>query len=198
MFHCDHWVVLQTESPFQEVAWITFTLSPRWQTNIFIFNRKLEAVVPCDSVTWNIICVCIFLFCLHSFQGKFSKEELDDLRTEFTHHKDKVKEYNRLLRVLTDHDDISENSVFSRSEIKEKELEKWRNKLQDTHESLTKNYARLKEKTTGEKEGTSLFRDRRVTELWQKAQNGKFTNEELESIKVKCWLLWKLDTKKFK
>lgn len=116
-------------------------------------------------------------------QGKFSEEELDDLRTEFTHHKDKVKEYNRLLRVLTDHDDISENSVFSRSEIKEKELEKLRNKLQDTHESLSRNYARLKEKTTGEKEGTSLFRDRRVTELWQKAQNGKFSDEELESIK---------------
>ena len=136
----------------------------------------------------RIICVYIFFFCLHS-QGKFSKEELDDLRTEFTHHKDKVKEYNRLLRVLTDHDDISENSVFSRSEIKEKELEKLRNKLQDTHESLTKNYARLKEKTTGEKEGTSLFRDSRVTELWQKAQNGKFTDEELESIKVRFGLL---------
>ena len=97
--------------------------------------------------------------------------------------------------MLTDHDDISENSVFSRSEIKEKELEKLRNKLQDTHESLTKNYARLKEKTTGEKEGTSLFRDSRVTELWQKAQNGKFTDEELESIKVRFGLLWKLDTK---
>lgn len=121
---------------------------------------------------------------MYSSLGKFSKEELDDLRTEFTHHKDKVREYNRLLRVLTDHDDISENSVFSQSEIKEKELEKLRNKLQDTHESLSKNYARLKEKTTGEKEGTSLFRDRRVTELWQKAQNGKFSNEELESIKV--------------
>ena len=130
--------------------------------------------------------MCIFLFCLHFLLGKFSKEELDDLRTEFTHHKDKVKEYNRLLRVLTDHDDISENSVFSRSEIKERELEKLRNKLQDTHESLSKNYARLKEKTTGEKEGKSLFRDRRVTELWQKAQNGKFSDEELESIKVKC------------
>ena len=86
--------------------------------------------------------------------------------------------------MLTDHDDISENSVFSQSEMKEKQLEKLRNKLQDTHESLTKNYARLKEKTTGEKEGTGLFRDRRVTELWQKAQNGKFSNEELESIKV--------------
>lgn len=122
--------------------------------------------------------VCILL-------GKFSNEELDDLRTEFNHHKDKLKEYNRLLRVLTDHDDISENSVFSQSEIKEKELEKLRNKLQDTHESLSKNYARLKERTTGEKEGTRLFRDRRVTELWQRAQNGKFSDEELESIKVK-------------
>lgn len=142
--------------------------------------------------------LCLHLFCLHSFQGKFSKEELNDLRTEFTHHKDKVKEYNRLLRVLTDHDDISENSVFSRSEIKEKELEKLRNKLQDTHESLTKNYARLKEKTTGEKEGTSLFRDRRVTELWQKAQNGKFTNEELESIKVKMLTPLKTGYKKIK
>lgn len=122
--------------------------------------------------------VCILL-------GKFSNEELDDLRTEFNHHKDKLKEYNRLLRVLTDHDDISENSVFSQSEIKEKELKKLRNKLQDTHESLSKNYARLKERTTGEKEGTRLFRDRRVTELWQRAQNGKFSDEELESIKVK-------------
>lgn len=122
--------------------------------------------------------VCILL-------GKFSNEELDDLRTEFNHHKDKLKEYNHLLRVLTDHDDISENSVFSQSEIKEKELEKLRNKLQDTHESLSKNYARLKERTTGEKEGTRLFRDRRVTELWQRAQNGKFSDEELESIKVK-------------
>ena len=131
-----------------------------------------------------IIHVCFLLFCLHLSSGKFSNEELDDLRTEFTHHKDKVKEYNRLLRVLTDHDDISENSVFSRGDIKEKELEKLRNKLQDSHESLTKNYARLKEKATEEKEGTSLFRDRRVTELWQKAQNGKFSDEELESIKV--------------
>lgn len=139
--------------------------------------------VACESGTWSIH-VYVFLFYWYSSLGKFSKEELDDLRTEFTHHKDKVREYNRLLRVLTDHDDISENSVFSQSEMKEKQLEKLRNKLQDTHESLTKNYARLKEKTTGEKEGTGLFRDRRVTELWQKAQNGKFSNEELESIKV--------------
>lgn len=164
------------------------------------FKQKLRGccILWITYLKWlfYLICVYIFLFCLHSSQGKFSKEELDDLRTEFTHHKDKVKEYNRLLRVLTDHDDISENSVFSRSDIKEKELEKLRNKLQDTHDSLSKNYARLKEKTTGEKEGTSLFRDRRVTELWQKAQNGKFSDEELESIKVKWRLLWKLDTKK--
>ena len=137
-----------------------------------------------------IIRVCIFLFCLQLSLGKFNTEELDDLRTEFTHHKDKVREYNRLLRVLTDHDDVSENSVFSQSDIKEKELEKLRNKLQDTHESLSKNYARLKEKATGERDGTSLFRDRRVTELWQKAQNGKFSDEELESIKVKILTHW--------
>ncbi|KAL9978725.1 hypothetical protein ACROYT_G016280 [Oculina patagonica] len=115
-------------------------------------------------------------------QGKFSPEELDDLQTEFNHHKDKLKEYNSLLKVLTDHDDISDNSVFSRNEIREKELEKLRNKLEDTHETLRKNFARLKEKTTGEKED-GLFRDPRVTELWQRAQNGKFSEDELESIK---------------
>ena len=124
-----------------------------------------------------------FLVIFLSFPGKFSPQELDDLQTEFTHHKDKLREYNRLLKVLTDHDGISDNSVFSRNEIRDKELEKLREKLEDTHEMLRKSFSRLKEKTTGEKE-EGLFRDSRVTELWQRAQNGKFTKEELESIKV--------------
>lgn len=115
-------------------------------------------------------------------QGKFSPEELNDLETEFNHHKEKLKEYKHLVDILKDQDGISENSVFSHAKMNEHELEKLHDKLQDTHDTLSKNYGRLKEKVTGEKEG-KLFRDPRVNELWQRAQDGQFSEEELESIK---------------
>lgn len=89
-----------------------------------------------------------------------------------------------------DHDDISENSVFSKENLKEKQLEKLKEKLQDTHASLTESFSKLKEKTTGEKENGE-FRDPRVNELWERAQNGKFTEDELDSIKVKK-TTWKI------
>jgi len=116
--------------------------------------------------------------------GKFSPEELNDLETEFNHHKEKLKEYKHLVDILKDQDGISENSVFSHAKMNEHELEKLHDKLQDTHDTLSKNYGRLKEKVTGEKEG-KLFRDPRVNELWQRAQDGQFSEEELESIKVR-------------
>ena len=108
---------------------------------------------------------------------------MNDLETEFNHHKEKLKEYKHLVNVLKDQDGISENSVFSHTKIKDQELEKLHEKLQDTHEALTKNFAKLKERVTGEKE-EKLFQDPRVNELWKRAKDGKFSEEELESIKV--------------
>lgn len=120
---------------------------------------------------------------LLSSTGKFSPEEMNDLETEFNHHKEKLKEYKQLVDVLKDQDSISENSVFSHKKIKDQELEKLHEKLQDTHDTLTKSFSRLKERVTGEKEG-KLFQDPRVNELWERAKDGKFSEEELESIKV--------------
>lgn len=84
---------------------------------------------------------------------------------------------------MVDQDEISENSVFSKANFKEEELKKLRDKLQDTHASLSDSFAKLKEKATGENVHGE-FRDPRVSELWERAQKAKFTEEELDSIKV--------------
>ena len=115
--------------------------------------------------------------------GKFTSDELDELHTEFSHYKEKVSEYNDLLKIVMDHEGMSENSVLSQGANKEKELEVLRNQLQDAHLDLTKDFTRLKEKATGDVE-EKLFRDPRVNELWEKAKKGGFTEEELDSIKV--------------
>ena len=117
------------------------------------------------------------------FLGKFSADELDDLETEFNHHREKLKEYKHLLNILEDQGGLSENSVYSQGIMKDDDVENLHVKLQDTHETLTKNFARLKEKVTGEKE-EKLFRDPRVNELWERAKDG-ISEDELESFKVK-------------
>lgn len=122
---------------------------------------------------------------MHSLSGKFTPEELSDLETEFNHHKEKLEEYKHLMDILKDQDSISENSVLSHTKFKDHDVEKLYGKLQDTHETLTKNFAMLKEKVTGEKEG-KLFQDPRVNELWKRAKDGQFSEEELESIKACC------------
>lgn len=118
-----------------------------------------------------------------SLTGKFSPEELSDLETEFNHHREKLREYKHLTDILKDQGEISDNSVFAHGKLKDYDVEKLQGKLQDTHETLTKNFARLKEKVTGEKE-EKLFLDPRVNELWERAKVGGFSKDELESIKV--------------
>ena len=118
------------------------------------------------------------------FLGKFRADELDDLETEFNHHREKLKEYKHLLNILEDQGGLSENSVYSQGIMKDDDVENLHVKLQDTHETLTKNFARLKEKVTGEKE-ENLFRDPRVNELWERAKDGGISEDELESFKVK-------------
>ena len=90
--------------------------------------------------------------------------------------------------VLKGHDDISENSVFSEGKMKKYDIEKIQDKLQSTHETLTKNFERLKEKVTGEKV-EKIFRDPRVNELWERAKDGGLSEDELESFKVKLLIL---------
>ncbi|XP_029191977.1 alpha-2-macroglobulin receptor-associated protein-like [Acropora millepora] len=116
-----------------------------------------------------------------SAKGKFSSEELSDLETEFQHHKDKLKEYKHLVDILKNQDSISENSVYSHDKIKDHEREKLHETLQDTHETLTKSFMRLKEKVTSDGKENE-FVDQRVLELWEKAKQ-KFSGEELDSIK---------------
>lgn len=122
-----------------------------------------------------------------SLSGKFSSEELSDLETEFQHHKDKLKEYKHLVDILKNQDSISENSVYRHDKIKDPELEKLHEKLQDTHETLTKNFMRLKEKVTSDGKEND-FVDHRVIELWEKAKE-RFSGEELDSIKVQLFVL---------
>lgn len=115
-----------------------------------------------------------------SAQAKFSPEELNDLQTEFQHHKDKLKEYKHLVDILKNSESISENSIHRHTKFTDHERESVYNKLHDTHETLTKDFMRLKEKVTGGKEE---FQDPRVTELWERAKSAQFNQEELDSIK---------------
>jgi len=117
------------------------------------------------------------------FLGKFDEEELNQLKTEFDHHKEKIDEYNILLKTLQDHNDISDNSIRNQDRLDEEKLDKLKFELKDKYVDMKKNYKSLKEKVTGEVV-QSPFKDYRVIELWETAKTNNFTPEELESIKV--------------
>lgn len=90
--------------------------------------------------------------------------------------------------ILKNQDSISENSVYSHDKIKDHEREKLHETLQDTHETLTKSFMRLREKVTSDGKENE-FVDQRVLELWEKAKQ-KFSGEELDSIKVQMFVLF--------
>ncbi|KAK3750943.1 hypothetical protein QZH41_015020 [Actinostola sp. cb2023] len=56
--------------------------------------------------------------------GKFKDEEMDDLRTEFEHHRLKIDEYNVLLNTLQKQHEISDNSLDVHDKLKDHEMDK--------------------------------------------------------------------------
>jgi hypothetical protein len=112
---------------------------------------------------------------------------MDDLKTEFEHHQQKIEEYNMLLKLLQKQHDISDNSVHVHERLNENEMEKMKDELKEKFSEMNEHYAQLKEKLTGQGD-EQPFEDYRVVELWERALERNFSKNELQSIKVFCLL----------
>lgn len=127
----------------------------------------------------------------------FTPEELQQLKKEFTHYQDKVDLYYNLVDTM---DEQSKNDF--ENAINEDELDVYNevnsdvqtkqkhddfvsnaNLLRDQHHDLKESYDQL-EKIAIRDANNYEFENVKVQVLWQNAVDGKFTAEELASLKV--------------
>ena len=126
----------------------------------------------------------VIIYCDYVSAGTFSGKELQELEAEFGHHRDKMAEYESLQELFAEHDvSVAENTVMSQNEHN-KQPEKLGEQLKKKQTEIHKDFQRLREKVLGDGQEFSGFEDERVNQLWEKAQDRGFSEEELQSIKV--------------
>ncbi|XP_078659910.1 alpha-2-macroglobulin receptor-associated protein-like [Branchiostoma floridae x Branchiostoma belcheri] len=101
----------------------------------------------------------------------FSPEELDELKTELTHHQEKVEEYQMMANELPEY---RENTIEGR----EKNVE-LKQKFRDLKDKLGKLDLKISSGYIDEMD----FKEPKIKELWAAALRGNFTDDELKSIK---------------
>ncbi|XP_006875387.1 PREDICTED: alpha-2-macroglobulin receptor-associated protein [Chrysochloris asiatica] len=117
--------------------------------------------------------------------GKFSNEELEKLRRELKHHREKVHEYNVLLETLSRTEEIHKNviSPSDMTHLKEEVLQSRHAELKDKLRAINQGFDRLR-KVSHQGYGTeSEFEEPRVIELWDMAKSANFTDKELEAFR---------------
>ncbi|XP_077999497.1 alpha-2-macroglobulin receptor-associated protein-like [Glandiceps talaboti] len=121
-----------------------------------------------------------------SQSGKYSEQELQDLRKELSHHQEKVVEYRQLVDDVQGTHDINRIDKFRRLDVDEANAAKDRKvkelELKVKHKMLNDDYKKLEMKTLPEEE-RSGFTEPRVHQLWKDATKANFTDDELDSIK---------------
>ncbi|XP_048359555.1 alpha-2-macroglobulin receptor-associated protein [Sphaerodactylus townsendi] len=115
----------------------------------------------------------------------FSEEELEKLRREFTHHKEKVRDYHLLLETVSRTEDISKNVIQPLEEdvLKEELLHQKHRELKEKLQSINQGFERLRKVSHQGYDATSEFEEPRVIDLWDMAKLGNFTEQELESLR---------------
>ncbi|XP_005946221.1 alpha-2-macroglobulin receptor-associated protein isoform X1 [Haplochromis burtoni] len=116
--------------------------------------------------------------------GKFSDEELLNLKREFQHHKDKIHEYNILMDTVSRTEEIHKNVISPlEGDTKEHVLQQKHTELKHKMRDLNQGFERLRKLSHEGFSEDSEFREPRVIELWEAAKRTNLSNDELESLK---------------
>lgn len=116
--------------------------------------------------------------------GKFSGEELLNLKREFQHHKDKIHEYNILMDTVSRTEEIHKNVISPlEGDTKQHVLPQKHTELKDKMRNLNQGFERLRKISHEGFNEDSEFREPRVIELWEAAKRSNLTKDELDSLK---------------
>lgn len=116
--------------------------------------------------------------------GKFSSEELMNLKREFQHHKDKIHEYNILMDTVSRTEEIHKNVISPlEGDAKEHVLHQKHTELKQKMRDLNQGFERLRKLSHEGFSEDSEFREPRVIELWEAAKRANLSEDELDSLK---------------
>lgn len=116
--------------------------------------------------------------------GKFSSEELLNLKREFQHHKDKIHEYNILMDTVGRTEEIHKNVISPlEGDAKEHVLHQKHTELKHKMRDLNQGFERLRKLSHEGFTEDSEFREPRVIELWEAAKRANLSKDELDSLK---------------
>ncbi|XP_017272494.1 alpha-2-macroglobulin receptor-associated protein [Kryptolebias marmoratus] len=116
--------------------------------------------------------------------GKFTSEELQSLKREFQHHKDKIHEYNILMDTVSRTEEIHKNVISPlEGDAKEPVLQQKHTELKEKMRSLNHGFERLRKISHEGFCEDSEFREPRVIELWEAAKRSNLSTDELDSLK---------------
>ncbi|XP_068606728.1 alpha-2-macroglobulin receptor-associated protein isoform X2 [Brachionichthys hirsutus] len=116
--------------------------------------------------------------------GKFSSEELLNLRREFQHHKDKIHEYNIVMETVSRTEEIHKNEISpAEGDSKTNVLQQKHTDLKQKMRDLNQGFERLRTLSHEGFTEDSEFREPRVIELWEAAKRANLTEDELDSLK---------------
>lgn len=116
--------------------------------------------------------------------GKFSSEELMNLKREFQHHKDKIHEYNILMDTVSRTEEIHKNVISPlEGDAKEHGLHQKHTELKQKMRDLNQGFERLRKLSHEGFSEDSEFREPRVIELWEAAKRANLSEDELDSLK---------------
>ncbi|KAL2097422.1 hypothetical protein ACEWY4_006629 [Coilia grayii] len=116
--------------------------------------------------------------------GKFSEDELQSLRREFQHHKDKIHEYNILMDTVTRTEEIHKNVISPlEGDVKEHVVHQKHTELKQKMRELNHGFERLRKISHEGFSDDSEFREPRVIELWEMARRANLSEDELDSLK---------------
>ncbi|KAM9769857.1 alpha-2-macroglobulin receptor-associated protein [Menidia menidia] len=115
--------------------------------------------------------------------GKFSSEELLNLKREFQHHKDKIHEYNLLMDTVSRTEEIHKNVISPLEGDSKEALPQKHSELKDRMRDLSHGFERLRKLSHEGFSEDSEFREPRVIELWESAKRANLSRDELDSLK---------------
>ncbi|XP_037109133.1 alpha-2-macroglobulin receptor-associated protein [Syngnathus acus] len=116
--------------------------------------------------------------------GKFTEDELLNLKREFQHHKDKIHEYNILMDTVSRTEEIHKNVISPlEGDGKEQAVQQKHTELKQKMSDLNQGFARLRKLSHEGFTEDSEFREPRVIELWEAAKRANLSNDELDSLK---------------
>uniref|UniRef100_A0A8C7HP58 Low density lipoprotein receptor-related protein associated protein 1 n=1 Tax=Oncorhynchus kisutch TaxID=8019 RepID=A0A8C7HP58_ONCKI len=114
--------------------------------------------------------------------GKFSEEEMQSLKREFQHHKDKISEYNIVMDTVSRTEEIHKNVISPlEGEVKQHVLHQKHTDLKDKMRCVLTLCVCLCVLTVSV--CFNEFKEPRVIELWEMAQRANLTGDELDSLK---------------